>query len=74
MEGEEQALKGDKCMWWEQGDVTLTGASARTLSRIFNSTSEAKCSFFGKERAQPPLPLESKGEEEGMGRGKERLW
>lgn len=52
----------------------MRGASARALSRLLTNTSEGKCYCFGKERDQSLLPLQSKGEEEGMGRGKVRLW
>lgn len=48
-------------------------ASARALPGLLKTTGEAKSCHFRNERAQSALPLQSKAEEKGVGRGKVRL-
>ena len=65
MEGKEQASKGDESVWWEQGDVT----QCQDFSTVL-----VKLNVAVLERAPLPLPLQSKWEEECMGRRQVRLW
>lgn len=65
MEGKEQAFKVDKSVWWDQGDVTR---AVFQLEHCQDFSTLVKLNVASLERKG--LPLQSKGEEEGMGRGK----